>query len=295
MKRNLLSHLVTLLLILICNTTFSQGGTSDKPKDPNPNAFKVEKVEIIDVGKIVTDFFTIVSGDLPDYINKQSSVDKNVVMTYAVPKTWEGKMKEVKDKAHWPTIQQYNAWRIAASPTYDVLQIKASENTSMPDGFKPTRDFYIVIHPSGVRKVTEQTGAKNLVPACGLVNAMYAASDNNFTNIKGKPIASPGVSSLYEAKVNKGDADKIYLKELLGMKELIAEYGTYTSLSKASEQFYKLLQNFKSCNNLEAKKIDGKADSYNIVPNRGFVIPQVAFKIEKENEEYKIMLSIFRY
>jgi hypothetical protein len=282
-------------LLLAYNAAFSQGNPTDKPKSTNPAPFIVEKVAIVDASKIVFDLYTMVSGDLADYINKQAPIDGNVVIFSAIPKTWQGKMKEAKDKAHWPTIQKYNAWRIAASPTYDVLEIRASENTSMPEGFIPTKNFYIVIEPSGVRKVTEQTPVNNMAPNCALVHTMYYAVKNKFADIKGKSIPSADFGNRFEAKVAKGEYEKVYIKEFLSMYELIAEFGTFTSHSKATERFFSLLQNFRSCKDLELKKETDKENAYNIVTTGGFVVPQVTFKMEKEKDEYKISLSIHGY
>ena len=292
MKINILSLLVLLLLAKF-NIATGQAVTQPQSKANNNAEFIFERVSIIDPGKIETDLYTLIT-KVRDNISNQVS-DKNVVIFNAVPDTWEGKMKDVKNKANWPSIQKYTAWRIAASPEYDVLQIKAAENTSMPEGFVPTEDFYIVIKKSGVAKFNAPEAGKGFEMNCLLVSQMFEANETKFAGIKGKVLPSSGITPIYEANLPKAGAEKIYIDDNFGFNTLIAEFGTYTSLSKAIEDFSILTNNFKSCSSYDVNKVKDKENAYEIAPKGTFTLYKIDLKIEKDKDKYIIMLSLFHF
>jgi hypothetical protein len=224
MKPNLIC-----LLLLLLRFTGVQAQAAPVENQKSNTRFAVERVAIIDPGKIVTDLYPLVSGDLRDSLNWQTSIDKNQIIFNGIPAGWDGKMKEPKDEANWPSIKKYTAWRIAASSEYDVLQIKAEENTGMPEGFKPTKDFYIIIEKSGVETIKGQAASKGAGNYCTLAAAMYEADKTKFETVKGKPIEAIFGKS-YEANMPASGAKKIYVKELLGFYTLVAELIYYNSL-----------------------------------------------------------------
>ena len=68
---------------------------------------------------------------------------------------WPEKMKD--QDARWfqkDRIKQYNVAEIARLTYYDqpavFLHVPASANQHMPDGWKPTEDFFIMISEAGV-------------------------------------------------------------------------------------------------------------------------------------------------
>lgn len=272
-------------LFITSNPAISQG-TSDNTK------FTVEKVTIINPGKIQTDLYTLVT-EVRDYLHSQVSIDKNVVIFNAIPDAWEGEMKniDIKNKANWPYIQKYHAWHIATSPKYEVLEIKPEENTDMPEGFKPTENFYIVIEPSGIAKIKDQSVTNNSNDNCSLVISIYDAAKTKFSGIKGKLLPSGN----YEAKLPVAGAENIYIKDVFGWNELVAEFGTYTSLSKANEQFSTVAENFKSCSNCDVKKISSEENMYEIVPKGQSPFPSMKLLIKKNKDQFMIILSFFLF
>jgi hypothetical protein len=281
--------LYLLLFILPLDHSIGQG----VPGTTASNAVVYGKVTITDPGKIVTDLYTMVT-HLRDSIYRQSSINKDEVIFNALPDSWEGKMKDVKNQANWPSIQKYTAWRIVATSEYDVLQIKADENSSMPEGFKPTKDFYIVIQKGGIESYRNKTASNETGNYCLLAAAMYEADKTKFESVKGKPLEAR-VGTAYEANMQKFGAEKIYIKDFFGSRYLNADLGYYSSLSKAVEQLSATAQKLRSCNSLTVKERKDKENTYVIEVKDEYNLFTIDLKIENEKDQYIVMLSLFHF
>ncbi len=79
----------------------------------------------------------------------EAQIDHIVTMSHE--RSWPTKMVELDSRLDNPSvIKKYNVCQIATLDNKVVLWVRKSKNGSMPSGFAPTEDFYILLGKSGI-------------------------------------------------------------------------------------------------------------------------------------------------